>query len=132
MASATPRLGHMSNPKRGDPAKPGQDESATKEHPEDSTVKLIRIVVDDPLLWPVALVVFLIATTFGGMILLFAVRLRGLFAGVMLLMLLFLTVWGLDTDIRERRLRPQNRVVLCVWLGSALAAVVLEWLGASQ
>ena len=48
----------------------------------------------------------------------------------MLLFLIFVTIWGLDVDLRERRLRSRSRLVLGLWLGSGVIAVALEWLGA--
>ena len=92
--------------------------------------QVIRTFVDEPMLWPVAIVLVLTVVTFGAAILVFAIRLRSLFACIALLLLIFMTVWGLEQDFRERRLRPASRVVLGLWGGSALAAVGLEWLGA--
>lgn len=100
--------------------------------PDDRAEHVLRTFLEEPMLWPVALVVFLTAITFGAAILVFAIRLRGLVAGAALLGLIFLSVWGLDQDIRERRLRPTSRVVLGLWVGSGLAAVALDWLGALQ
>jgi hypothetical protein len=98
--------------------------------PEDRAAEVIRSFLSEPLLWPVGLVVVLTLATFGGAILLFAIRLRSFLPGIALLILIFLTVWGLEADFRERRLRPVSRVVLGLWGASALAAVGLEWLGA--
>ena len=94
----------------------------------DRVDRAVRIVLDEPLLWPVAVAVLLAFSAFGAAILVFALRARGLFAGAALLVLIFLTVYGLDVDIRERRLRPQSRVVLALWATSALGAIALEWL----
>ena len=99
--------------------------------PEDRVERVLRAFREESLLWPVAAVVLLTAMTFGAAILLYAVRLRAILPGIALLILVFLTVWGLDQDLRERRLRPVNRVVLGVWLGSAAGAVALERLGTS-
>lgn len=82
------------------------------------------------MLWPVAAVLLLTAMTFGAAILLYAVRLRAVVPGIALLVLIFLTVWGLDQDVRERRLRPVSRVVVAVWVGSAVGAAILDSLGA--
>jgi hypothetical protein len=102
--------------------------------PEDESQRegIIRAFVEEPMLWPVGIVVVLIVITFGAAILVFAIRLRSLFAGIALLLLIFMTVWGLEQDFRERRLRPLSRLLLGLWGGSALAAVGLEWLGALQ
>ena len=98
--------------------------------PEDRVARVLRTFWDEPLLWPVGIVVLLTAITFGAGILYFAIRVRGLFPGLALLLLIFVTVWGLDQDIRHRRLSLVNRVVLGLWLGSATGAFGLEWLGA--
>lgn len=111
----------MADPPPTDPADPSDDDRAER---------VIRTFLEEPMLWPVGLVVMLTLMTFGAAILVFAIRLRGLMAGIALLILIFLTVWGFDQDIRERRLRPVNRLVLGLWAGSALAAFALEWLGA--
>ena len=88
------------------------------------------VVRQEPLLWPVALVLFLVICTFGAAMLVSALRLRGLISGAAMGVLIFLTVWGFDADIRERRLRPQRRLALLLWLGSGLAALALSRLGA--
>ena len=98
--------------------------------PEDRVERVLETFLGEPMLWPVAAVVLLTAMTFGAEILLFALRVRAVIPGIALLVLIFLTLWGLAQDIRKRRLRPANRVVLGVWLGSAVGAVGLEWLGA--
>jgi len=107
---------------------PGKSEQPNDE--EDGAARVLRTFLGEPMLWPVGLVVLLTLVTFGAAILVFAIRVRSLFPGIALLLLIFLTVWGLDRDIRERRLRPVSRLVLGLWAGSALAAVALEWLGA--
>lgn len=98
--------------------------------PEDRAERVIQTFLHEPMLWPVGLVLLLTFVTFGAAILLFAIKIRSLFPGIALLLLIFLTVWGLDQDIRERRLRPVSRVVLGLWAGSALVAVLLDRLGA--
>ena len=100
--------------------------------PEDRVERVLQTFWDEPMLWPVAAAMLLTAMTFGAAILFWAVRLRAIVPGLVLLILIFVTVWGLDQDIRKRRLRLANRVVLAVWLGSATAAFALEWLGAFQ
>jgi hypothetical protein len=97
---------------------------------DDPFEHVAEIVRQEPLLWPVATVVALVLCTFGAAILVFALRLRSPISGAMLLFLIFVTVWGVDVDIRQRRLRPQTRVVVVLWLGSGLFAVGLSWLGA--
>jgi hypothetical protein len=108
------------------------DESSAPEPADgpDPLERLAAVVREDPLLWPVAAVTALVVCTFGAAILIYALRLRSLISGVVLLFLIFVTVWGLDADIRERRLRPRSRLVLGLWLGSGLFAVGLDWLGA--
>ena len=98
--------------------------------PEDRVEQVLQIFLEETLLWPVAAVVLLTAMTFGAAILLYAVRLHAIFPGIALLILIFLTVPRLARDVRERRLRPASRVVLGMWLGSAVGAVALERLGA--
>jgi hypothetical protein len=98
--------------------------------PDEGPFELVtRVVSEEPLLWPVATVAWLIFCTFGAFVLFFALRVRSLPAGVALLFVLFLTVWGLDRDIRARRLSGQNKLVLSLWAGSAVGAFGLEWLG---
>ncbi len=110
----------------------GPDESSAPEPASgrDPFERLAAVVREEPLLWPVAAVMVLVVCTFGAAILVFALRLRSLLSGAMLLFLIFVTVWGLDVDIRERRLRPRSRLVLGLWIGSGLFAAGLEWLGA--
>jgi hypothetical protein len=91
---------------------------------------VFQVVRDEPLLWPVAAVSWLIACTFGGFVLFYALWERSLAGGVALLFAIFFTVWGLDRDIRERRLSGRNAVVLSVWAGSLLGAFGLRALGA--
>ena len=100
--------------------------------PEDPAETVLRTFLGEPLLWPVGLVLFLVAATCGATMLVFAIRLRGIVAGIALLMLIFLTVWGLGPDIKERRLRPISRLVFCLWLGSGVVAWALDGLGAFQ
>jgi hypothetical protein len=88
-----------------------------------------RTVREDPLLWPVATVSWLVCCTFGGFVLFYALRVRSLVAGVAMLFVLFFTVWGFDRDLRQRRLSPQNGLVLSLWAGSAAAATAFELLG---
>jgi hypothetical protein len=97
---------------------------------EDHATRVLRIFIEEPMLWPVGLVVLLCASSFGAFILVFAIRLRSLGAGLALLVLIFLTVWKLDADIRARRLRPTSVLLLGLWAGSAVVGVALEWLGA--
>jgi hypothetical protein len=88
-----------------------------------------RTVREEPLLWPVATVAWLIFCTFGGFVLFYAVWLRSLVAGVALLFALFFTVYGFDADIRAKRLQPRSVLVLSLWIGSALAGFGLDALG---
>ena len=90
---------------------------------------LLERVLGQPLLWPVAAVGLLAAVAAGAVILALAVEARDFLSGIALLILLFLTVWGLETDIRTRRLRARNRVVLAVWLASTIGAIGLAQLG---
>jgi uncharacterized membrane protein YhaH (DUF805 family) len=99
------------------------------EPPEDPIEKVVRIALGEPLLWPVALTGLLMLTTFGAWILVFALRVRGLLAGAILLLLIFLTVYGIDADVRARRLGPRNRLVLLLWAGSIVEAIALDALG---
>lgn len=82
------------------------------------------------MLWPVGLVVALTFVTFGAAILVYALRLQAIVAGIALLLMIFGTVWGLDQDVRSRRLRPRSAVILGLWIGSAIVAFVLDRLGA--
>ena len=98
--------------------------------PEDRVEQVLQIFLEETLLWPVAAAVLLTAMTFGAAILLYAVRLHAILPGIALLILIFLTVSRLVRDVREQRLRRASRVVLGMWLGSAVGAVALERLGA--
>ncbi len=109
-----------------EPEHPNAPDPASRD-PLDHVLAVVR---EEPLLWPVAGVACLVVCTFGAAILVFALRLRSLVSGAALLLLIFVTVWGLDVDFRERRLRPRSRLLLGLWLGSGLLAVGLEWLGA--
>ena len=102
----------------------------TEPQREDRAANVLRTFLEEPMLWPVGLVVILTAITFGACVLVFAVRVRSLFAGIALLLLVFVSVYALDADVRQRRLRPASWLLLGIWAGSALAAVGLEWLGA--
>lgn len=111
----------MSDP---EPKPPSDDPSP------DRAERVLRIFLEEPMLWPVGLVVLLTFATFGGAILVFAIRSRAILPGVAMLLLIFMTVWGLDADIRARRLRPVSWIVLGTWVASGLVAVALESLGA--
>ena len=97
---------------------------------EDRTSRVLRTFLHEPTLWPVALVVFLSASSFGALILVMAIRARALLPGVALLLLIFATVYRLEPDIRTRRLRPASAVLLAFWAGSAVVGVILSSLGA--
>jgi hypothetical protein len=111
-----------------EPADDGAAESAPE--PEDRVHRVLRTFAEEPMLWPVGLVVFLSAISFGALILVMAVRARSFLAGVALLLLVFLTVYRLDPDIRAKRLRPASRLLLAYWVGSAAVGALLSWLGA--
>ena len=97
--------------------------------PTPPTAGLLERVLGQPRLWPVAAVGLLAAVAAGAVILALAVEARHFLSGIALLILLFLTVWGLEADIRTRRLRARNRVVLAVWLASTIGAIGLARLG---
>ena len=107
-----------------------EDSSAPDPAGRDPFDHVLAVVREEPLLWPVALVACLVVCTFGAAILVFALRLRSGVSGGLLLLGIVVTVWGLEVDIRERRLRPQSQLVLGLWLGSGLVAAGLAWLGA--
>ena len=115
----------MTEPKRDE-----EPESTELPEREETATRVLRTFLEEPMLWPVGLVLFLCASSFGALILVFAIRLRTLPAGIALLLVIFLTVWNLDGDIRQRRLRPTSAVVLAIWAGSAVVGVVLDRLGA--
>lgn len=112
----------MSDPERR--PEPGEPPS------EDRANRILRSFLHEHTLWPVGLVLFLSLSSFGALILVFAIRLRGLVAGAALLALIFLTVWHLDPDIRARRLRPTSALLLALWAASAVAGWALDRLGA--
>ena len=98
--------------------------------PDSPAAGLLVRILGQPLLWPVAAVGLLAAVAAGALILALAVGARDFLSGIALLILLFLTVWGLEADIRTRRLSTRNRVVVALWLASAIGAFALEQLGA--
>ena len=99
--------------------------------PEDDRVsRVLHVFLQEPMLWPVGLVLLLSAASFGSLILVYAIRLRGIAAGIALLLLLFVTVYRLDPDIRAKRLRPASALLLAFWVASALIAFLLDQLGA--
>ncbi len=97
---------------------------------EDRATQVLRTFAGEPMLWPVGLVVFLCATSFGALILVMAIRARELLPGIGLLLLIFLTVYRLEPDIRSRSLRPTSILLLAFWAGSALVGFILSSLGA--
>ena len=107
---------------------PGPTEPPGDE-PPPGVEKVVRIVRDEPLLWPVAVASWLVVCTFGSFIVFYALFVRSLVAGVALLLAIFVTVWGADADIRERRLSLKSALVLSLWAGSLLAALGLARLG---
>ena len=107
-----------------------EDPRAPDPASRDPLGHVLAVVREEPLLWPVAAVACLVVCTFGAAILVFALRLRSAVSGGLLLLGIAVTVWGLEVDLRERRLRPQSQLVLLLWLGSGLEAVGLAWLGA--
>ena len=98
-------------------------------NPDPPAAGLLARVLGQPRLWPVAAVGLLASVAAGAVTLALAVGERGFLSGIALLILLFLTVWGLETDIRTRHLRIRSRVVLAVWLASMLGAIGLVQLG---
>ena len=101
-----------------------------EEEAEDRASRVLRTFFGEPMLWPVGLVLFLSASSFGAMVLVYAIRLRGIAAGMALLVLIFMTVYRLDPDIRARKLRPSSAVLLAFWAGSAAVGFVLNSMGA--
>jgi hypothetical protein len=110
----------------GERAEPGEAPASA----EDRASRVLRTFAEEPTLWPVAVVVFLSAISFGSLILVMAIRARSLVAGLALLMLIFLTVYRLDPDIRAKRLRPMSVALVAFWIGSASVGALLAWLGA--
>jgi len=90
----------------------------------------LEYVLARPLLWPLAALGLLGVVAAGAWTLALALGERDFLSGIALLILLFLTVWGLEVDIRTRRLRGRNWLVLGVWLASGIGALALEQLGA--
>lgn len=108
---------------------PDRDD-AGEDQAEDRASQVLRTFLGEPMLWPVGLVLFLSTSSFGALVLVYAIRLRGIAAGMALLLLIFMTVYRLDPDIRARKLRPSSAVLLAFWAGSTIVAFVLNSLGA--
>jgi hypothetical protein len=86
--------------------------------------------VRDSTLWPVLLVVIAHAAAFLAPALLLALRDRRIPAQAALLLLAAFTINGVWGEIRRRgRVGALNVVVLCIWLLSAVLAVVADRYG---
>lgn len=97
---------------------------------EDRVARVLRTFREEPTLWPVGLVVFLSLSSFGALVLVYAIQLRGIAAGIALILLIFMTVYHLDPDIRARKLRPTSAVLMAFWAGSGVVALLLNGMGA--
>ncbi len=109
------------------------DETPAARSPDeapDRTTRVLRIFLTEPMLWPVGVVLFLSGISFGALILLYALQMRGLAAGAALLVLIFGTVRSLGPDLQARRLSPASALLLAFWLGSAGVGAILMALGA--
>ena len=98
----------------------------------DRFARVVRTFVDEPMLWPVGLVVYLSLCSFGALILVYALRMRGIAASLALLLLIFMTVYRLDTDRKAGKLSPGGGLLIAFWAGSALEAFALGSIGAFQ
>ena len=108
----------------------GSNEAEAKK--PDRASQVLETFLGEPMLWPVAIVVYLSLCSFGALCLLYALRMRGILAGLLLLILIFVTVYHLDPDIRARKLRPSSALLVAIWVGSAAVGVILNAMGAFQ
>jgi hypothetical protein len=98
--------------------------------PESAIDRVLLEYVRDPGLWPVLVVLVLVAATLGATLLLFALRLHNLFALTALAIALVMSAGGLEPSVRARRLRAAGGFVLGFWAASAALAAGLVALGA--
>lgn len=82
---------------------------------------MIEIFLEDPGLWPVLVVLVLVASTLGASLVVLAVQDRRIPAMAALALLVGVTLFGLDSDIRRRSLGRGAKLVISVWV-LALAA----------
>lgn len=88
-----------------------------------------RIAAEESILWPLFVVIALVAITLGAGILLFALHGRNL-AGIAALAILgFMSVDAIRQDVRARGFGWISRGIVGVWAGSALAALAAVSLG---
>jgi len=105
--------------------------------PRDETAPVQESAVDaallhyvrDPALWPVLMVLVLVAATLGASLLLFAVLERNLFALTALVLLVLMSVHAVADDVRKRRFGVAPRVVIALWAASAAVAAGINALG---
>ena len=95
-----------------DPESPSPGPDAAQD-PEDPAEKVLKAFLGEPLLWPVALVLFLVAATCGATMLVFAIRLRG--------DLRVTTAEGHELALNVRLHWRRRGKVLTGWLGTGAA-----------
>lgn len=92
---------------------------------EDAGGRLERLIAPyfrEPTLWPVLLVLLVHAAVVLAVLLLAAVRARGLAALAAMALLLVLSADGVRRDLQRRRLGLVSRAVGVIWILAALAA----------
>ena len=105
--------------------------------PHDETERVKESAVDaallhyvrDPALWPVLMVLVLVAATLGACLLLFAAVERNLFALTALVLLVLMSAHAIEGDVRKRRFGVAPRVVVALWAVSAALAAGIHALG---
>ena len=83
----------------------------------------------DPALWPVLMVLVLVAATLGAALLLFAVVDRNPFAMMALALLVVMSAHAVEGDVRRLRFGVAPRVVAALWGASAAVAAGIHALG---
>jgi len=101
------------------------DEGAPSETELRGVERFILPYFTDSTLWPVTIVLLTALSMFGATILLLAVGERNLFAVAALLILAAGSVEGVVREVRRRRrIGAVSKLILAVWLLSALVAGV--------
>lgn len=93
----------------------GASEKGTTER-SDEVGDWLQPLFDEPTLWPLLSTGVLIAATLGAAALFLALEDGNLAAMAGIAALAGLTLYGLDSDIKQRRLGPSARVVTAIWV----------------
>lgn len=91
--------------------------------------KIVATAVKDSAFLPVLVTCALVASTFLASALLLAIRSGHLAALAGLVLLAMVSVFGMEGDLRSRRLGPGTRAIAILWLLSGLVAALLDRTG---